>query len=61
LISATIWLIVPAPDDDDDDDDDLIDECGVVSRVIIGKRNRHTLRKPATVPFCSAQIPHELT
>jgi hypothetical protein len=59
LISATSGPVVPTPDDDYDDD--VIDECEVVSRMRIGKGNRSTLRKPATVPFCPPQIPHDMT
>jgi hypothetical protein len=58
--SATNWPIVPAPDDDDDDDDDD-DECGAVGEMRIGRGNRSTRRKPAAVPLCSPQIPHDLT
>jgi hypothetical protein len=46
------WSIVPAPDDGD---------CGAVSGMKIGRRNRSTRRKPASVPLCSPQIPHDLT
>jgi hypothetical protein len=37
------------------------DECGAVGGMIIGRRNRSTRRKPAPVPLCSPQIPHDLT
>jgi hypothetical protein len=50
--------MVSAPDDDDDDDDD--DGCGAVS-AMIGKGNRITRRKPAPMPLCPPQIPHDLT
>jgi hypothetical protein len=33
-MSATIWLLVPAPDDDDDDD-----ECGAVGGMRISRGN----------------------
>jgi hypothetical protein len=49
--SANIWPIVPAPDD----------ECGVVGGMRIGRGNRSTRRKPAPVPLCPPQIPHDLT
>jgi hypothetical protein len=54
--SATNWPTVPAPDDYDDDD-----ECEVVCGVRIGRGNRSTRRKPAPVPLCPPQIPHDLT
>jgi hypothetical protein len=50
--SATNWPILSAPDDD---------ECGAVSRMKIGGGNRRTRRKPAPVPLCPPQIPHDLT
>jgi hypothetical protein len=37
------------------------DECGVVGRMRTGRGNRSTLRKPAPVPLCPPQIPHNLT
>jgi hypothetical protein len=37
------------------------DECGVVGGMRIGRGNRSTRRKPAPVPLCSPQIPHDLT
>jgi hypothetical protein len=46
--SATNWPIVPSPDD----------ECGTMR---IGKGNRSTRRKPAPMPLCPPQIPHDLT
>jgi hypothetical protein len=36
------------------------DECGAVGG-IIGRGNRSTRRKPAPVPLCPLQIPHDLT
>jgi hypothetical protein len=36
------------------------DECGALCRMI-GKGNRSTQRKPASLPFCLPQIPHDLT
>jgi hypothetical protein len=57
--SATNWHIVPALDDDDDDDDDY--ECGIVGGVRIGRVNQSTRRKPAPVPLCPPQIPHDVT
>jgi hypothetical protein len=47
--SATVWLIVPAPDND---------VCGAVGGMRIGRGNRSTRSKPAPVP---PQIPHDLT
>jgi hypothetical protein len=41
------------------DDDD--DECGAVCGLRIGKGNLSTRRKPAPVPFCPPQIPHDMT
>jgi hypothetical protein len=48
--SATNWPIVPAPDD----------ECGAFSGMRTGRRNRSTRRKPAPMPLCPPQIPHDL-
>jgi hypothetical protein len=45
--------------DDDDDDDD--DNCGSIGGMRIGRGNRCTRRKPASVPLCLPQIPHDLT
>jgi hypothetical protein len=50
--SATICPIVLAPDDN---------ECGPVGGIRIGRGNRSTRRKPAPVPLCPPQIPHDLT
>jgi hypothetical protein len=36
-------------------------ECGVVSGMRIGRGNGSTRRKPAPVPLCPPQIPHDLT
>jgi hypothetical protein len=36
------------------------DEYGVVGGMRIGRGNRSTRRKPAPVPLCLPQIPHEL-
>jgi hypothetical protein len=55
--SASTWPIVPAPDDDDDDDD----ECEAVGGMRIGRENGRVRRKPAPVPHCPPQIPHDLT
>jgi hypothetical protein len=41
-------------------DDDDYDECGAVGGMI-GKGNRSTRRKPAPMPMCPPQIPHDLT
>jgi hypothetical protein len=37
------------------------DECGAVGGVKIGREKRSTRRKPARVPICPPQIPHEQT
>jgi hypothetical protein len=37
------------------------DECGAVSGIRIGRGNRSTWRKPASVPLCPPKIPHDLT
>jgi hypothetical protein len=37
------------------------DDYGAVGGMRIGKGNRSTRRKPAPVPFCPPQIPHDLT
>jgi hypothetical protein len=37
------------------------DECGAVGGMRIGRGSRSTRRKPAPVPFCPPQIPHDLT
>jgi hypothetical protein len=37
------------------------DVCGTVGGMRIGRENRSTRRKPAPVPFCIPQIPHDLT
>jgi hypothetical protein len=39
----------------------MIDERGAVGGMKIGRGNRSTRRKPATVPLCPPQIPHDLT
>jgi hypothetical protein len=36
-------------------------ECGVVGGMRIGRGNRSTRRKPASVPLYPPQIPHDLT
>jgi hypothetical protein len=50
--SATNWPIVPAPGDYED---------GEFGGMMIGRGNRRTRRKPAPVPRCPPQIPHDLT
>jgi hypothetical protein len=37
------------------------DECGAVGGMRIGRGNPSSRRKPAPVPLCSPQIPHDLT
>jgi hypothetical protein len=51
--SATNWPIVPAPMMDD--------ECGAVGGMRIGRGNRSTQRKPASVQLCPSQILRDLT
>jgi hypothetical protein len=46
------WPIVPARI--------IGDECGAVGGMRIGRGNRSTRRKPASVPLCPPQIPHDL-
>jgi hypothetical protein len=36
-------------------------ECGAVGGMRTGRANRSTRRKPAPVPLCPPQIPHDLT
>jgi hypothetical protein len=36
-------------------------DCGAFGGMRIGRGNRSTRRKPAPVPFCPPQIPHDLT
>jgi hypothetical protein len=36
------------------------DECGVVSRIRIGRGNGNTRKEPAPVPLRQPQIPHDL-
>jgi hypothetical protein len=50
--SATNWPLVPAPGDYED---------GEFGGLMIGKENRSTWRRPAPVPLCPPQIPHDLT
>jgi hypothetical protein len=56
--AVTVWSIVAAPNDDDDYDDD---DCGVIGGMRIGRGNHSARRKPAPVPLCPPQIPHDLT
>jgi hypothetical protein len=37
------------------------DDCGAIGGMRIGRENRSTRRKPAPVPLCPSQIPHDLT
>jgi hypothetical protein len=37
------------------------DDYGAIGGMRIGKGNRSTRRKPALVPLCPPQIPHDLT
>jgi hypothetical protein len=50
--SATEWPIVPVT---------VIMIMGVFGGMKIGRGNRSTRRKPAPVPLCPPQIPHDLT
>jgi hypothetical protein len=36
-------------------------DCGAIGGIKIGRGNRNTKRKPALVPLCPPQIPHNLT
>jgi hypothetical protein len=47
--AATSRPIVPAPGDYDD---------GEIGGMMIGRGNRSTRRKPASVPLCPPQTPH---
>jgi hypothetical protein len=38
----------------------MIKEYGAVGGIRIGRGNQSTRGKPAPVPFCSPQIPHDL-
>jgi hypothetical protein len=49
--AATNRPVVPAPGDYDD---------GEIGRMMIGRGNRSTWRKPAPVPLCPLQTPHAL-
>jgi hypothetical protein len=42
-------------------DDKMINEYGAVGGMRIGRGNGITRRKPAQVPLCPPQIPHDLT
>jgi hypothetical protein len=37
------------------------DNCGAISGMRIGRGNRSSWTKPAPVPFCPPQIPHDQT
>jgi hypothetical protein len=50
--STTNWVTVPAPGDYED---------GEFGGMMVGKENRSTPRKPASVPICPPQIPHDTT
>jgi hypothetical protein len=50
--SATNWPIAPTPGDYED---------GEFGGMMIGMGTRNTRRKPAPVPLCLPQIPHDLT
>jgi hypothetical protein len=52
--SATVGLLYQPRMVDDED-------YGAVGGMRIGKGNRSTRRKPAPVPLCPPQIPHDLT
>jgi hypothetical protein len=51
--SATVGLLYQPQMIDDD--------YGAVGGMRIGRRNRSTRRKPAPLPLCPPQIPHDLT
>jgi hypothetical protein len=52
--SATVGLLYQPRMIDDDD-------YGAVGGMRIGRGNRSTRRKPAPLPLCPLQIPHDLT
>jgi hypothetical protein len=52
--SATVGLLYQPRMIDDDD-------YGALGGMRIGRGNRSTRRKPASVPLCPPQIPHDLT
>jgi hypothetical protein len=54
LTESTVGLLYKPRMIDDDD-------YGVVGGMRIGRGNRSTRRKPAPVPLCAPQIPHDLT
>jgi hypothetical protein len=41
----------------------MIDDgnCGAIGRMMIGRGNRSTQRKPSPVPLCPPQIPYDHT
>jgi hypothetical protein len=39
----------------------VINECGAVGQMRIGRGDQSTQRKPAPMPLCPQQIPHDLT
>jgi hypothetical protein len=39
----------------------MIDDCGAIRGMKVGRGNQNTRRKPAPVPLCPLQIPHDLT
>jgi hypothetical protein len=51
-MSATNWAIVPALGHYEE---------GEFCEIMIGRVNRSTRRKPAQLPLCPPQIPHELS
>jgi hypothetical protein len=53
-IAATTGLLYQPQMIDDGD-------CGAVAGMKIGKGNRSNRRKPAPVPLCPPQIPHDLS
>jgi hypothetical protein len=52
--AATIGLLYQPQMTDDGD-------CGTIGGIKIGRGNRSTRRKPAPLPLCPPQIPHDLT
>jgi hypothetical protein len=36
-------------------------DCGAIGGINIGMGNRSTWKKPAPVPLCPPQIPHDIT
>jgi hypothetical protein len=55
LVRRPLFGLLYQPQVIDDDD------CGAMGGIRIGRGNRSTRRKPAPVPLCPPQFPHDLT